>query len=72
MQAVAPLQVPAPPHSLSGSVPETILPHCPLTPPPFFAAEQARHVSVHALPQQTPSVQYPDKQSAAAPQPAPL
>jgi hypothetical protein len=70
--AAAPLHVPAPPHSLSGSVPDMIMPHWPFTPPPFFAAEHERHVSVQALPQQTLSTQYPDEQSAPAPHAAPL
>jgi len=72
MHAAAPLHVPTPPHSLSGSVPDRITPHCPLIPPPFFAAEHERHVLVQALPQQTLSTQYPDKQSAPTSQVPPL
>ena len=72
MHAAAPLQLPVPPHSLSGSFPDMIMPHCPLAPPPFFAAEHERHVSVQALPQQKPSAQYPDKHVALVSQATPL
>jgi len=72
VHAELPLQVPVPPHSLSGSAPDMITSHCPSNPPPFFAAEHDRQAPVQALPQQRPSEQYPDKQSAAAAHGTPL
>jgi hypothetical protein len=35
------------------------LPHTPSTPPPFFAAEQARQLPLQGELQQTPSMQLP-------------
>jgi hypothetical protein len=72
IHAALPLHVPTPPHSLSGSVPDMIMPHCPLYPPPFIAAEHERHVPMHALPQHKPSTQYPDIHSDDAPHVTPL
>jgi hypothetical protein len=56
---VLPLQLAAPAHSLSGSVPTMMLPQVPSVPWPFFAAEHAWHVLVQALLQQKPSAQKP-------------
>ena len=53
------MQVDAPAHSLSGSVPFAMFPHVPSEPLPFFAAEHARQVPVQAVLQQTPSTQFP-------------
>src|SRR5690242_17995940 len=46
-------------HSLSGSVPDTTLPHTPSAPAPFFALLHAWQVPLHALSQHTPSTQWP-------------
>jgi hypothetical protein len=50
-------------HSLSGSALSTIGPQTPSTPLPFFPAEQAWHVPVQALLQQTLSTQLPLRHS---------
>ena len=52
--------------SSSGSEPATTGPHVPSAPCPFFAAEQATHVPVHAESQHTPSTQKPDAHWAPA------
>ena len=54
-------------HSSSGSVPDTMAPHTPSAPPPFFAALHASHAPVHAVSQQYPSTQCPPVHSASAP-----
>jgi hypothetical protein len=52
---IAPLQLVAPGHSLSGSVLTATLPQVPSEPEPFFAAVHDWHRPLHALLQQTPS-----------------
>ncbi len=52
------VQVRAPEHSLSGSVPAVTSPQVPFA-PPVLAAEQAWQVPPHAVLQQTPSTQLP-------------
>ena len=42
-------------HSLSGSLPATMLPHTPSTPVPLIVALHAMHAPAHAVSQQTPS-----------------
>jgi hypothetical protein len=46
-----------PVHSLSGSAFDAMLPHTPLDPLPFFAAEHAWHELMQMLLQQNPSTQ---------------
>ena len=48
-----------PGHSRSGSVPSVIAPQTPSPPLPFLNAEHATQAPVHAVEQQTPSVQNP-------------
>jgi hypothetical protein len=57
---------------LSGSFPITIAPQTPFAPFPFFAAEQAWHVPLQAVSQQTPSVQNPEAQSVPVTQAFPF
>jgi hypothetical protein len=55
----------APAHSLSGSLPDEMAPHCPLlAAPPRFAALHAWQAVVQALLQQNPSTQKPFAHSA--------
>ena len=56
-----------PPHSLAGSVPATAAVQAPALPGRLHAS----HGPAHALPQHTPSAQWPDAQSAALKQVAP-
>lgn len=79
-QAPAPSQLPvvwqkpAPwgEHSLSGSVPLTMLPQAPSLPEPFLAAEQARQGVLHKVSQQKPSTQKPEAHWVAAVQAVPV
>lgn len=71
VQAAAPLHSPVE-HSLSGSVPDAMGPHCPLNPPPRLAIEHARQVSVQGAPQQKPSAQLFDKHCVPIEQVLPL
>ena len=48
-------------HSLSGSELTSMAPHTPSAPRPFFSALHASHVPAHAVSQQKPSTQLPDK-----------
>jgi hypothetical protein len=59
-------------HSLSGSLPLAMLPHAPLAPEPFFAAEQAWHGPAHGASQQVPSTQLPVVHCEPALQAAPV
>jgi hypothetical protein len=68
----APLQTPAPWHSLSGSNPKPTSPQTPFAPLPFFWALHARHEPVHDVSQQNPSTQNPLWQLAFAAHAAPL
>src|SRR5688572_22225906 len=61
-----------PAHSPSGSVPLAMVPHSPLTPPPFFVAVHARHDPVQAVLQQTLSTQLPLVHSAPVAHGVPL
>jgi hypothetical protein len=62
VQRPAPLQVVAPEHSLSGSAPLGISVHVPFA-PPLFALLHAWQRLPHALLQQKPSAQWPDRHS---------
>ena len=53
-------------HSSSGSCPDTIGPHTPSAPAPFFPALHASHAPAHAVSQHTPSTQLPFAHSAPA------
>jgi len=57
--ACAPLQTPAPAHSLSGSKPNPTGPQTPFAPLPFFTALHAWQKPLHAASQQNPSTQKP-------------
>jgi hypothetical protein len=59
-------------HSWSGSLPSTMLPHVPSAPAPFFAAEHAWQLVLHAVLQHTPSTQFPDEHWFAAVQATPF
>ena len=71
-QMPEPLQLVAPAHSLSGSVPAAMLPQVPLAPLPFFTALHAWQRAVHVVLQHTPSTQKPLAHCAETEQAVPL